>query len=260
MRIRNLRTTALAFILLLAAVSPLAGCRREQPSPAPEAAAGSCPKLEGAYFGSDKSSGTRGEAARISLKLPREYVNERLRVEQAGGGGTSNLPFDLGALQEAVTPPALQGAKFPVWIERGIADVRPEQTTKYVLKAEGPKGCQPLELPATVYIIEPDGDGRAEDTGDACPDARKVKFWVAPQAENKNLVRLMWDAPGALRVEVAGHGSEVTRGSMLVDLRWHTPAGVGKEGRPEYAFSFVARKGECRPVEVASKLFTQLIK
>jgi hypothetical protein len=138
------------FIFILPALLLLAGCGR----PEPEAAGGKCPSLEGSYFDTDKSSVRRGEAARLSLKLPREYVNEKLRVEQAEGGETSNLPFDLGALREAVNPPALQGAKFPVWIERGIADVRPERTTKYVLKAEGPKGCQALELPATVTVVE----------------------------------------------------------------------------------------------------------
>lgn len=135
---------------ILSALLLLAGCGRSEP----EAASGQCPSLEGSYFGSDKSSVTKGEAVRLSLKLPREYVNERLRVEKAEGDEISNLTFDLRALQEGAGHAALEGAKFPVWIERGLADVRPERATKYVLKAEGPKGCQALELPATVTVVE----------------------------------------------------------------------------------------------------------
>jgi hypothetical protein len=241
---RTTRITLIALVILAAAVA-LAACRRDEPRAERAAtAAGQCPSVEGSYFGSDKSSVTKGEAARLSLKLPREYVNAQLRVEQAGGGETSTVPFDLAALQEAVNPPALEGAKFPVWIERGIADVRPERTTKYVLKAEGPKGCQPLSLPAPVYVIEPEDGGRAEQR-EGCPGAKEFQTWVAPQAEDKSRVRLMWDAPGAQLVEVDGRGTEVTRGSMMVLLDGREPSPGGEQGRPAFAFKFESRREGC---------------
>lgn len=148
-----MRSRILIAAFILSACLPFAGCRRgeraeQAQGPAP------CPSLEGSYFGSDKSEVARGEVARLSLKLPREYVNERLRLERAEGGETAAAPFDLAALQAAANPPQLDGAKFPVWIERDFAEVRPERSAKYTLKAAGPEGCQPIELPATVTVVE----------------------------------------------------------------------------------------------------------
>lgn len=134
------RICAAALLLSLAAAA--LSCRRDSPAPQPGGGPpGQCPKVEGSFFGASKSEVTRGEAVELLYKVPSAYAPS-LRVEGAG------LP--------PTTPsqPA-QASDAEPFVEGVFRDVRPEKTGRIVLRADGPAGCPPLELPATVTVKEP---------------------------------------------------------------------------------------------------------
>lgn len=117
--------------------------RQEQPATTAE---GRCPKLEGSYFGMDKAKIKKGEAVTLSYKLPRAYA-AGLRIEGVNYPPPPEISsFKAGASASPLTPPE------PPPFYEGTNEVKPERTTTFVLKAAGPDGCAPLELPATVEV------------------------------------------------------------------------------------------------------------
>ena len=140
----------LSFILLLTILSPLAACRGDQqPRPAAETAARKCPNVEGSYFGSDKSSISRGEAVMLSWKIPREY-GAGMKIEGLTPGEPPTISsFTAGPSNSPLEVPT------PTEFDTGTLPAKPERTQTFTLKASGPEGCATLELPATVEVVEP---------------------------------------------------------------------------------------------------------
>jgi hypothetical protein len=145
-------------ILLAAAVLclALAACAKtEQPGYSPAAAntqakqPGQCPKVEGAFFGSDKSQISRGESVTLSYKVPWAYGPD-VRIE--GEGMPVVKPPEISSFKAGPSNSPLTAPTPPGWDENQVEGVKPEKTTKYVLRAKGPEGCPPLELPATVEV------------------------------------------------------------------------------------------------------------
>lgn len=149
-RRRIIFLTALSFVGLVSCFSlvfTLTGRKQESPSQKQEATAqGECPKLEGSFLGVDKANIQKGEAVRLSYKLPREYV-AGLRIE----GVNYPTPPEISSFKAEASSLPLTAPEPPPFYE-GTNEVKPERTITYVLKAAGPKGCQPLELPARVEV------------------------------------------------------------------------------------------------------------
>lgn len=226
-------TTYTLLSLIIVAVAAGGACRREQPqAKSARPAAGGCPKTEGSYLGADKAEAAKGEAFTLTWKLPTAY-HEASKIEGLNSSTSVSAAYD----NTAETP----------FVVSKVEGATAEETTRFVLKA-APQGCQPLELTATVYIIEPEGGGRADAIEGGCLDPKKIKFWAAPQAEDRSRVKLMWDAPGAERVEVEGHGTDFTRGSMEVELAGREPVEKVVRGVATYSFSLVSRRQGCQPV------------
>lgn len=127
-----------AFILLMFVA--VVACRREQPTQKAAATAqGKCPKLEGSYFGADKAKIKKGEAVNLSWKVPFAY-HQSAHVE------------GLEGMASSVTMQGYNADQPPPFMEASAKGVTPEKTTKFILKANGPEGCPPLELPAMVEV------------------------------------------------------------------------------------------------------------
>lgn len=133
--------TIIALILLAVAAT---ACKRTSNSQTPGAGnqRGQCPKLDGSYINVDKSTIKQGEAVYVYWKIPRAYAKnvkiEGLYREQAS---------DISSAAD-IEEDYFQG-KLPA---------KPERSTKLVLKAIGPEGCQPLELPASVAVFNEAGE------------------------------------------------------------------------------------------------------
>lgn len=135
---KQTRYIVYTFILLMIVVVVCA-CRRERPvEQKPTATAqGGCPKLEGSFFGVDKSTIKKGETINVSWKIPREYA-ATAKVEGLYQGRAADIS---SAVNQA------DGDHF-----EGKLPAKPQQSTKLVLTATGPDGCTKLELPAQVEV------------------------------------------------------------------------------------------------------------
>jgi hypothetical protein len=143
--------TAFTTVFIAGVVLPLAfvACRgtSEQTRPrATESATGVCPKLEGSYFGANKSAIRRGEVVTLSWQIPREY-GRGMEIE---GLPPTEPPTIRSFTAEASNAPL----PAEPWSEfaTGRLLAKPDRTLTFRLKATGPAGCAPLELPATVKV------------------------------------------------------------------------------------------------------------
>lgn len=106
-----------------------------------------CPELDGAHFTAGFVQIRKGEATMLTWKVPFDYAStlqiEGLELLEPPSIGS----FTAGPSNEPITP-----AIAPNFYENGVM-VRPERTTTYKLKAEGPLGCQPLKWQLTVSVI-----------------------------------------------------------------------------------------------------------
>ena len=140
------------FIMIVLMITFVVGCNRTPaPEPAREAResphTGKCPKIEGSYFSTDKSEITKGESIELRWKVPYEYMRG-LRIE---GMETGSAPLIENFKSSSSNSP-IKPMEPPQFYEETVPNVKPEQTTTYILKAPGPEGCTPLELPATVTV------------------------------------------------------------------------------------------------------------
>lgn len=151
--VRNKRAIIIAAVaaVVLAAAAFLMWPRRGAPQHDEAQAAlrpGRCPKLDGSYFSADKSQITKGESVELRYKVPGVYAPGVDIVGVVYPPPPTISTFTAGAsASPLVTPTPL-----PEWYEERVPGVRPEKTITYTLKARGPEGCQPLELPATVRV------------------------------------------------------------------------------------------------------------
>lgn len=107
----------------------------------PEKPPGSrCPYIKGSSLATDRTSIRSGEAVTLRWKLPREYISSFTIEGLEPGLG----PAGSNQLYDPQNPPQ--------FFEGFIPDVRPLKTTRYTLKARGPKGCPDLTLGLTVLV------------------------------------------------------------------------------------------------------------
>lgn len=146
---RKLQPLVCAALMICAVAAT--GCRSQQQSSqqnnqqpvAAQAARGECPKLEGSYFGSDKSTIKKGERVSLSYKIPREYASTMMIAGLPAGAPPSIKSFTV--------EPSNGPLDIPEFAE-GSYSAQPDKTQLYTLKATGPRGCQPLVLPALVNV------------------------------------------------------------------------------------------------------------
>jgi hypothetical protein len=139
--------------LALTVMLSLSACRSDAPTPEQNSAAtaeGTCPKLEGAFFGVDKATIKKGEAVTLRYRVPHEYAFT-MKIE----GVEYPPPSEIASFtaEPSNSPLATPRATAPpTWYNGTIENVRPEKTKTYILKVPGREGCQSLELPATVKV------------------------------------------------------------------------------------------------------------
>ena len=137
------------FIILAGVVH--AACRRgEEPKPAQTGQTAACPKLDGAYFTADKSTISPGDVVNLEWRIPPEYE----RTMEIAGLPAGEAPT-IESFKAGPSSPPLPSPERPAFYT-GRLPAKPVKTQAYTLKAAGPPGCQPLELPLTVTVTGTD--------------------------------------------------------------------------------------------------------